>query len=109
MLVCKGFAESDGDIISGQRGDGETDVGFVRFHDGIGHFIKGESNMCYYTEETEASCCGFEMCWIGDGAMLAIGIDVLDCSDVVVDCLVAATCTVTDRTVDASKCNPESD
>ena len=34
--------------------------------------------------------------------MLAVGIDVFDCADIVVDCLVGSTCSVADGAVDAS-------
>lgn len=101
--VCECLAEGDGDVVAGERRNGEADVGFEGLHNGVGHFVECEGDVCYNAQETEASCCGLEMGWVGDGAVLSVGVDVLNCSDIVVDGFMAATGTVTDGAIDASK------
>jgi len=49
-------------------------------------------------------CC-FEVCRVRDGSMDSIGINVFDCADVVVDCLMVAACSMADGPVDTANCD----
>ena len=105
LSVSEGFAERDGDVVSGEGRDGEAYVGFGRLEDRVGHLIQFEGNMCHDSQETEVTCSGSEVRWVGDGLVLAVGVDIFDCSDVVVYCFVLTTCAVADRTIDSTDGN----
>jgi hypothetical protein len=51
------------------------------------------------------SSCSFEVLWVSDHAVFAIGVDELDGTNIVVQGLVVTACTMTDGTIDASNCD----
>lgn len=100
-----GFAQRDGDIGRGERGDGKCNVGFGGTQNGVGHRGEEECDVGDDAEESETTGCGAEVSGLCDGAVDTICVDVFDGPNMVGYGLMTTTRAVTNGTVDATCCD----